>query len=92
VQPSNDQPAATTSPREQFEATHDPQDYLRWLNAYTNDGRRGDDELHAFCSWAHSTVAELQNEVGRLREALTYYAEGRYPDSGEMAREALSRV
>lgn len=26
----------------------------------------------------------------RLREALTYYAEGRYPDGGETAREALS--
>lgn len=25
----------------------------------------------------------------RLREALTYYAEGRYPDGGEIARQAL---
>lgn len=54
--------AASPSPRERFEASHDPQDFLRWLNAYTNQGR-ADDELHALCSWAHSVIAALQNEL-----------------------------
>jgi hypothetical protein len=31
-------------------------------------------------------------ESERLREALTYYAEGRYPDGGEIAREALGET
>jgi hypothetical protein len=35
---------------------------------------------------------DLEAENARLREALTYYAEGRYPDGGEIARETLSRV
>lgn len=32
----------------------------------------------------------VRRERDRLREALTYYAEGRYPDGGEIAREALN--
>ena len=45
--------------RVRFEETKLPQDFLRWLNAYTNDRRGGDDELHALCSWAHSVINAL---------------------------------
>lgn len=37
-------------------------------------------------------LAEARAENQRLRTALTYYAEGRYPDNGETAREALLDV
>jgi hypothetical protein len=44
--------------RVRFEETKHPQDFLRWLNAYTNEAR-GDDELHALCSWAHTVINAL---------------------------------
>jgi hypothetical protein len=62
---SSPNPSAATRPeRVRFEETKHPQDFLRWLNAYTNDsGRRGrDDELHALCSWAHSVINALSLE------------------------------
>lgn len=39
---------------------------------------------------ALAAIDRLAAENNRLREALTYYAEGRYPDGGEIAREALT--
>lgn len=50
------EPVVTPSFRERFEQSHAPQDYLNWLNDYTNTKGRGDDELHALCSWAYSVI------------------------------------
>lgn len=54
--------AASRPERVKFEETKRPEDFLRWLNAYTNERRDGDDELHALCSWARIVVACLSLE------------------------------
>ncbi len=51
--------AASRPERVRFEETKHPDDFLRWLNAYTNTRREGDDELHALCSWAHTVINAL---------------------------------
>jgi hypothetical protein len=56
--------------REEFEKTQDPEDYLRWLNAYVNERRGADDELHALCSWAYTVIHELENELQSIRDCL----------------------
>jgi hypothetical protein len=49
-----------------FEERKEPDTFLRWFNAYTNEkGRREDQELHALCSWAHSVIHNLMNELER---------------------------
>jgi len=58
--------AATRPQRLKFEETKKPQDFLRWLNAYTNE-HGADHELHALCSWAHSVVNASPEAAPRRR-------------------------
>lgn len=61
TRPASDAAYVPRPERVTFEESKLPQDFLRWLNAYTNE-QRGDDELHALCSWAHAVINALSLE------------------------------